>query len=128
MGAPADVGEGRFGQPASLALQWAGVLAGPFAWAVDLTLSYSLVQWTCGGGPHVVLRIITLFSLALVAAGAYASWRTFHRSPAEAVSDGGRPSERSEFMGLLGLLMSALFGVVVIAGAIPRWGLSACQS
>ena len=108
--------------------QWAGLLAGPVAWAVDLLLSYALVQWACGGGHPAVLRIITLFSLAVIAAGALAAWQTMAASPDGASLDGSRPDDRGRFMGLLGLLACALFTLVVIAAAIPRWALDACES
>lgn len=103
------------------------MLAGPAAWALDLGISYSLVKWTCGGGPPVVLHLITLFALAVIAGGAFASWRALQRVPADAREDGSRPDQRGYFMAILGLAMSALFAMVVLAGAIPRWVLDACQ-
>jgi hypothetical protein len=103
------------------------VFAGPFAWAFDLVLSYSLVQWTCGGGPPVVLHLVTLLALAIIAAGAYSAWTALQVAPSGAPDDGAEPDQRGRFMAMLGLLMCAFFAVVVIAGAIPRWVLDACH-
>jgi hypothetical protein len=127
LGATSDVARRWFDRPGGIAAQWTGVLAGPVAWAVDLVLSYSLVQWTCGGGPPVVLHLITLLALAMIGGGAYSAWTALQVAPADAPDDGGYPDQRGRFMALLGLSMCAFFALVVIAGAIPRWVLDACQ-
>ena len=127
MGAAPDVARRWFAGPRGISAQWAGVLAGPVAWALDLTISYSLVKWTCGGGPPALLHLVTLFALATIGAGAFASWRSLQMVPDGASDDGARPDQRGHFMALLGLAMCALFAMVVIAGAIPRWVLDACQ-
>jgi hypothetical protein len=127
LGAAVDVARRWFKQPAGVAALWAGIFAGPLAWAVDLVLSYSLVQWVCGGGPPVVLHLITLFALALTAAGAFGSWRALQLVSDRVPSDGAEADQRGYFMALLGLAMSALFATIVVAGAVPRWVLDACH-
>jgi hypothetical protein len=130
LGTAPDVNLARrwFDDPRGIAVQWAGIFAGPIAWAFDLQLSYSLVQWTCGGGPVVVLYVIPLGALSMIAAGAYGSWVALQRGSAREREDGSQPDERGRFMAVLGLLMCAFFGLVVIAGAIPRVILDACHS
>jgi hypothetical protein len=103
------------------------VLSGPIAWAIDLVLSYSIVQWTCGGGPPVVLHLVTLFSLAVIAGGAFAAWRALAMVRDGVPTSGGQPDQRGRFMAVLALLMCALFATAVVAAAIPRWILDACQ-
>jgi hypothetical protein len=127
LGPSPDVARRWFDAPAGIATQWAGVLAGPVAWAIDLVLSYSIVQWTCGGGPTIVLYLITLLSLVIIGAGAFGSWRALRIAPAGVPQDGRQPDERGRFMALLGLWMCSLFAIVVIAGEIPRRVLDACQ-
>jgi hypothetical protein len=106
---------------------WAGILAGPIAWAADLVVSYSLVQWTCGGGPPVVLHLVTLFALAMIGGGAWSAWRSLQAASSSAPLDGGSPDQRGRFMAVLGLAMCALFATAVVAAAIPRWVLDACH-
>ena len=127
MGASSDVARRWFDEPAGIAVLWGAILAGPVAWALDLAISYSLVAWTCGGGPSTVLRLISFFSLALIGAGAFLAWRAMQSVPPGTPEDGSRPDHRGYFMARLGLLMCGLFGAVVIAGAVPRWVLNACQ-
>lgn len=110
--------------PSALPL-WTGILAGPVAWAVDLSLSYALVKWTCIGRRQDVLHLITVAALAVVAVGAVISWRALQRT--EHPTDGGRPPQRARFMAILGLCTCALFALTIVAGAIPAWVLDACQ-
>jgi hypothetical protein len=127
LGASPDVARRWFAAPSGITLLWSGILAGPTAWALDLVVSYSLVQWTCGGGPPVVLHLITLFALAVIGFGAFNAWRALAVVPPGAPTDGSQPDQRGRFMAVLGLAMCALFAVLVIATSIPRWVLDACQ-
>jgi hypothetical protein len=110
-----------------MAVTWAGIFAGPAAWALDVGVSYSLVQWTCGGGPTVVLHLISAAALVAIGGGAFASWIGLQRAAGVDTTDGDRASERGRFMAMLGLVMCAFFAVVVIAAAVPRWVLDACH-
>src|SRR5437763_553869 len=92
---------GWFSSPGGIGLLWTGILAGPIVWALDLTISYALVQWACGHKAQFVMHLITVASLLMIAGGAAASWRAFSRSPDEATEDGSRPVDRGRFMALL---------------------------
>lgn len=127
MGASTDVARGWFDSPRGVAAVWTGVLAGPTAWALDLGLSYSIVQWTCGGGPPIVLHVISAAALLMIAGGALAAWSALELAPRSDREDGNLPAERGRFMAVLGLVMCAFFAVVVIATDVPRWVLDACQ-
>jgi hypothetical protein len=106
---------------------WSGILAGPVAWALDLMVSYALVQWTCSTQRQGLLHLISFAALALVFCGAVTSWLALQRTAAGAATDGGQPRQRARFMAVLGLASCALFAVTIVAGAIPRWMLDACQ-
>jgi hypothetical protein len=129
LGAASDVEVARrwFDAPAGIAVQWFGILAGPAAWFVDQQISYSIVQWVCGGGPHVVLHLISLASLLVAGAGAFASWTVLQRTRPSAAEDGSQPDERGRFMAILGLVSCAFFALVIVAMAVPRVVLDACQ-
>jgi hypothetical protein len=117
---------GWFSSAPGITLLWIGMLAGPTAWALDLTISYALVQWTCGHRSPFVLHLITLGALLVTAGGAAASWTALQRTPPDALDDGPRPFDRGRFMAIVGLLISALFALMMIANDLPRWVLDAC--
>ena len=138
MGAKADVrgrpeglryeGGGSAGVPSPTPLPlWIGILAGPFAWAMDLTVSYALVKWTCLSQRESLLHAVTVVSLVIVGIGAAFSYFALLATAGAEPEDGGRPRQRARFMAILGLTMCALFALTVVAGAIPRWVLDACQ-
>jgi hypothetical protein len=126
LGAETDLNAGgiRWLRPLPL---WSGILAGPMAWAIDLTASYALVKWVCATRDYAVLHAITIGALAIVAVGAAISWLALQESRAAVPTDGGEPRQRAHFMAVLGLTVSALFALQIVAGAIPRWILDACH-
>src|SRR4051812_25077936 len=85
---------GWFSSPVGIGMLWAGILAGPTAWALDLTISYAIVQWTCGSQHTSVLHLITLAALLMTAAGAAASWTALQRTNDDTTEDGPRPIDR----------------------------------
>jgi hypothetical protein len=128
LGAEADVAVRPDGQRYLTPLPlWTGILAGPIAWALDLTASYALVKWTCLSQRESLLHGITIAALAIVAIGAAFSFLALQATAGDEPEDGGRPRQRARFMAMLGLALCALFTVTVVAGAIPRWVLDACQ-
>lgn len=115
------------GDPRSSLLLWSGIFAGPLAWALDLGLSYALVQWTCTSGRESVLHLITLAAFVITASGGVMSWLALSRTAGTEPTDGGGAPHRARFMALFGLASSALFALTIVAGAVPRWVLDACQ-
>ena len=127
----ADLRSDLLGPPTAVARLWFGILAGPSAWLLQLLVSYPLAQLSCHAGFHsqhpLALQAIAGAALLLVGAGAFTAWQAREAAPADASSAGGRAVDRSRFMAGLGLLFALLFGLVVIATAIPTWILHACE-
>jgi hypothetical protein len=119
-----ETGDVRWLTPLPL---WTGILAGPIAWAFDLTASYASVTWVCHTRNYGVLPLITIVSLAIVAGAAALSWTALTRTAGDEPTDGGRPRQRARFMAVLGLTSCGLFALQILAGAIPHWVLDACQ-
>ncbi len=118
-----DRGDLRWLSPAHL---WAGILAGPLAWAFDLTASYAVVKWACRAQNHLVFQLITLASLAVVVGGATVAFTALSHTDPDTPSDGGQPRQRARFMAIVGLSACALFALQILAGALPHWMLDAC--
>jgi hypothetical protein len=109
-----------------LFMQWMGVLAGPVAWGLHMQTNLSLVPWVCKNGGEVFLHVVTILALVVTAFGAFAAWRGW-LAGADAETDGAGRISRARFMGALGLLVSAMFFLVIIAQAIPSFMFHPCQ-
>jgi hypothetical protein len=99
----------------------AGFFAGPLAWFADLVGGYALVQPSRQAGSKAWLFALTVFALALCAAGAAAAWHVWRGlEPPPAGSDEGLARDRTHFFALSGLAMSAFSFLVILAQALPE--------
>lgn len=119
---PRDYWDGK-----GLAMLVAAFLLAPFAWLLDMQVSYSLVKWACAADGRGLLLAIPLGSLALVGVAAWMSWSCWAKVRGDADEAGGRVIDRSYLMALAGLAMSALFGLLILTSFAPRYFLSPCE-
>jgi len=118
----------QFSSTSEVFKQWAGVVAGPLAWMFQQQASYLLVKFACKYGWHLPFHMVSLLALLLIVGGAFVAWHTWRQTGREWPSGSGGARPRSRFMAVLGLLLSGLFFVVIIAQSIPSFILSPCQS
>jgi hypothetical protein len=105
---------------------WAGILAGPFAFLLNLQINYMLVDLVCQEGYRFVLHAVALACLLLTVGGAFLSWRLWHETGAEWPGDLAGPVARGRFMAFWGLLSNSLFFFVVLGQWIPIFVLNPC--
>src|SRR4051812_7654415 len=92
---------------------WAGCLAGPSTWFLQLEAVYALASGYCGSKGRLGLHLVSLVSLLLVAGGGWASWKgwgTFGHAWPSGSSEG--TAGRARFMGALGLMSCLLCALV----------------
>jgi uncharacterized membrane protein YebE (DUF533 family) len=117
----------RFLRWREVLLQWAGVLVAPGAWAVQMQCLYLLVQPACQSGRNLSLHVVTVVALLAATGGGLIAWRNWQQAGAQWQAEAGDPQARSRFMGLLGLLLSAMFFLAILAQGIPSFVLHPCQ-
>jgi hypothetical protein len=105
----------------------AGFLLPPLAWLLDLQISYAMVKWACENDRSDLVLLMPLGSLALLGVGTWLSWSCWAALRAGAQSQGGRLEDRSYFVAVSGLAMSAVFGLLILTSVIPRYVLSPCE-
>jgi hypothetical protein len=96
---------------------WAGVLVGPMAMLIQLQTNYALVPWACGTGHTWPLHVVSLLALLVtIVAGvlAYSVW-----FPLNTQEDSGGTLARSRFMAAVGVLISLLMALVIVAQWLP---------
>jgi hypothetical protein len=120
---------GSFDQGRELLALWAGIAAGPLAWAVQLQANYVLSYVACEQRQSWPLHLVTAVALVLLAGGAVTAWRAAPalREDEHASRDGEEASVlRARFMALGGLALCAWFAIVILATEVPALLLHPC--
>lgn len=105
---------------------WGGVLIAPAAYFFQLCVAYGMVNWVCRNGYSLLITLVTIIALSLCAFGAYLAWSCWKQVGTEYSEDIGDAVNRSRFMAVGGLILSALFFVSILAQEIPNWIVGAC--
>ena len=116
-----------FGFGSGLLSLWAGLLIGPLVALLQLEANYALAFWACGHDHMWLLHVVSLLALSLsLSAGvvAYLNWR---RLGAQLPKDEAGVAPRSRFMSFVGILVSALMTMVIIAQWIPLLMIGPCE-
>lgn len=106
---------------------WTGVLAGPIVWLCSFEANYALAPWACIFQAKLALYLISIAALVLCGASGMLAWRQWNELGREWPGGGGGALPRSRIMAIGGVLMSAMFFLVVLAQAIPEVVLESCQ-
>lgn len=117
----------EFWDQTGLLMMAAGILLAPFAWLLDMQISYSMVKWACEHDRREVLLALPIGSLTLIGVGGWLCWSAWTRLRGEAHESGGRPIDRSYLLALSGLALNALFGLLILTSLVPRYFLSPCE-
>ena len=94
---------------------WAAVIGVPFVWLCQFQLNYMLVPWVNTTGHMWVRHLVTLVALLLILAAGWLAcieWRRHGRSGMEEERPG--LLGRTQFLSMLGMLLSILFALVTI--------------
>lgn len=100
-------------QERHVASRWTGVLAGPFAWAVDLQARFALVHYICVNHAGWIMWLITIAALAVTLFGLLCSWWGW--------------TDETRFMAIGGLFIGGMFALAIVAMTIPDLFLRACD-
>lgn len=112
--------------PRNLAL-WAGILVGPIVWLISFEANYALAPWACIKQGKLSLYVISIIALLISAGSGLLAWREWKELAREFLAEGGGALARSRVMALAGMLMSAMFCLVIVAQAVPELVLAACE-
>jgi hypothetical protein len=108
-------------------LLWLGLLLPPLAWSMQMGVMYMLQPWECLHPDRVALsHPISLMAIVIAAAGGLVAWRRWQALREPAPEPVEQLRSRGRFMALLGVSLSALFALVIIALWIPNHLLSPC--
>ena len=118
---------GEFSKTRGILWLWAGLLVAPLAFLLHLQINYMLTTQLCPGGRKSVLHLVTLMFLLAAAGGGFVSWRNWDATGRKWPGETASVLERSRFMAIIGLLISALVLVAFIAQLIPQFIYDPCD-
>jgi hypothetical protein len=102
-------------QPRSNAAQWLGIVGPPTIWLVTFEAKYALAGNVSGSRGHLALVVIGFVGLLLIAACAVVSWREWRIADVSPMDRFAGVVQRARFLGAVGMLLSAVFGLVLVA-------------
>lgn len=106
---------------------WAGVIGAPAVWGMQLQLGYALSPWSCNTKMHLALHLVSVIALVLVVIAALISHRDWKSSGGGSIDDPiGGAVGRTRFLGALGMLLSVMAGMVILAQGIASFFFDGC--
>ena len=105
---------------------WIAVLGPPVIWFVQMQTSYSLVMWACSSGRLWSIHVASLFFLILAAVPGWIGWKEWAAESGKETERVSRGAGRRRFMAMLGLMLTAIFILLIIAQAIPTFFFDPC--
>ena len=106
---------------------WAGVLTGPIATLMLEESNYALVLWACSAQKSWPLHLLSVVALLLTLLAGTLACRNWRRLGRNGDEDGPGPVPRSRFMAAVGMLISLLSALVILAMWIPVFIYGPCQ-
>ncbi len=106
---------------------WTCILAGPIVWLLSFEANFALTPWACHFDGKLALYVVSVVALVLAACSFLVAWRLWKELGKKWPGCAGGALARSRVMAGGGVLMSAMFFVVIFAQSIPEVILGACQ-
>jgi hypothetical protein len=110
------------------ALQWVGMFLAAGAFLVHLQANYLVVLYVCGTTlGRVPVYATNLIAIAIAAVGLWAALVTWRRGRSNDPGDGDGALPRTRLLGALGLGMSALFILLLVAQLVASLVVPTCH-
>ncbi len=104
---------------------WIAVLGSAVISLVQMQTNYSLLRWACATQRNWPLHLVSLIFLILALLPGWVGWKEW-RFAASDEEGGIVRSGRRRFMATLGLMLTLLFVILIIAQAIPSFFFDPC--
>jgi hypothetical protein len=107
--------------------QWVGLLLAPAAFAAHLEVAYVLVRWACLRDGDLWVHVVDLLAVLLAVLGTWVAWHALSRAGRVEPGDEGGAGPRTRLLGILGVGMSGMLTLVLVAQWIASFFISTCQ-
>lgn len=114
-------------KPLHLYVAWYGFIVTPLLALFALELKFSLVSWACGAGRGSTLHWVSFISILFTLTGVVLNVSVWRQMGEIRGLSGSAPDQWGSYLAVLGVLMSTLATLVVIAMWLPIGILGACD-
>lgn len=108
-------------------LLWGMALASPVVWFASFGASYAVAGAACAMHWKPALYVISLVALLITVGCGVAAWSQWQRLGREYPGDAAGPVPASRALVSGGVLLSALFSIVILAQILAQAILGPCQ-
>lgn len=98
---------------------WIGMLLAPIAWGIQLQSVYLTSEFGCFTSDFMWNHVVSGLALTVALVGGAIAWLEWIAAGATTDATGADLLSRRRFMALLGVLISALFSVTIVAQWLP---------
>jgi len=117
----------EFKRPVGKLWLWLGLLIAPLVFLLHLEVNYSLVTQLCQSAHKIAMHLVTLAAILVSATGGFIAWRNWREAGRKLPGEGGSIIEPSRLMSAVGVFISLLFIVILVAQWIPQFIFDPCH-
>jgi hypothetical protein len=107
-------------------VDWAGLAAGPAAWAISTQANYGIATAMCGFRFNIV-PVLGLLLVLIALAGAALSWRAWRVAGSDKELLGQEDGRPRAFIALASTIIAILFAAVIATQGAAGLMLSGCE-
>ena len=111
----------------NLSTVWSGIVAAPLVFLIHLQVGYALVPVACRTQSGLLTHGPTALAVLLAGGLAGLSFRSWRRHGSEWPDSSAGVPTRNRFLGALGVMVSALVIVALLAQWLPVWFVDPCS-
>lgn len=105
----------------------AGLITGPFAWAVSTQLNFALVPWVCHTGNRLAIPAVALVLILISLVGAFASRELEEPSGSPPGPDTPQAGMPSQMLAIVGAISGILFAIIIALQGVAGLFLTGCE-
>ncbi|HEX4667304.1 MAG TPA: hypothetical protein VH207_11950 [Chthoniobacterales bacterium] len=105
---------------------WVAVLGSAVVWFVQMQTSYSLLKWACSIQRNWPLHLLSAVFLILGAVPGVIGWKEWRANAGSSTERKSAGAGRRRFMAMLGMMLTAIFLLLIFAQAIPSFFFDPC--
>ena len=105
---------------------WFPILVPPLVVLAQQSANYALVALECQNQQRLPIHLVTAAALIVALIGVALAWRGWKAAGVAAPGDSGDPQSRTRFLAIVGVSLSALMALVIVAQWLTVAFISPC--